>query len=217
VSITIGAGIEDIDSPTNGQSRDLQVFDNGLSHRIVGIGKHGKARGPWQQLLQQPELLCPKFSGHRADTGDVTPRPVEAADETDLDRIDARAEYDRNRRGRRFGRERPLHAAWCGDDRHPAADQIGRQFRQPIVLILRPAVLDRHVLALDVAGFVQPFAKRRRTMRHRIGQTRFKISDDWHSRLLPTRRKWPRDPRTAEQCDELAPSQMIEPHLPPLG
>jgi hypothetical protein len=94
-------------------------------------------------------------------------------------------------------------------------DQISRQFRQPIVLILRPAILDRHVLALDVAGFAQPFAKRRQSMWQRLGQTSFKISDDWHSRLLPTRRKGPRDPRTAEQCDELAPSYLTDPHVPP--
>ena len=76
----------------------------------------------------------------------VTDEPMlRAGDETDLDRIDGRAEDDRNGRGRSLGRERPLRAAWCCDDRHPAPDQISRQFRQPIVLILRPAILDRSV------------------------------------------------------------------------
>ena len=33
-----------------------------------------------------------------------------------------------------------------------AANQIGRQRQQPIVLSIRPAVFDRHVLAFDEAG-----------------------------------------------------------------
>ena len=38
------------------------------------------------------------------------------------------------------------------DHGHLAADQIGRQRRQPVVLALRPAIFDRDVAALDVAG-----------------------------------------------------------------
>ena len=58
-------------------------------------------------------------------------------------------------------------AAWppapqgCGrnDHGHLAADQIGRHRRQPIVLTFRPAVFDRDVVALDIAGLVQTFAE----------------------------------------------------------
>jgi hypothetical protein len=39
----------------------------------------------------------------------------------------------------------------CGNHRHAAANQIGRQFRQAIILIVGPAVLDGNVLALDEA------------------------------------------------------------------
>jgi hypothetical protein len=39
-------------------------------------------------------------------------------------------------------------------------DQIGHQLRHPIDLILGPAVGNRHVLALDVAGLLQTLAKR---------------------------------------------------------
>ena len=47
--------------------------------------------------------------------------------------------------------------------RSPDANQIGRQCRQPIVLTLRPAVFDRHVPALDIAGFAQALAERAHT------------------------------------------------------
>ena len=39
-----------------------------------------------------------------------------------------------------------------GDHGDLPANQFGRQRRQPIDLILRPAVFDRHILALDIAG-----------------------------------------------------------------
>ena len=46
-----------------------------------------------------------------------------------------------------------------------SANQIGRQRRQPIDLILGPAVFDRHVLALDIAGLLQALAKCAQTVR----------------------------------------------------
>ena len=58
-----------------------------------------------------------------------------------------------------FDRECRCGAAWCSDDNRPAADQIGRQFRQPIEFIVCPAEFYRDVPSLDVAGFGQPFAK----------------------------------------------------------
>ena len=45
------------------------------------------------------------------------------------------------------------------------ANQIGRQLRQPIELILGPAVFDRHVLALDIAGLLQALAECAQTVR----------------------------------------------------
>jgi hypothetical protein len=43
---------------------------------------------------------------------------------------------------------------------YAAADEIGCKRRQPIHLVLRIPVLDRHVLALDIAGFLQALKKR---------------------------------------------------------
>jgi len=40
----------------------------------------------------------------------------------------------------------------CRDHAHSAAHQIGRHCRQPIVLTMRPAELDRDVLALHEAA-----------------------------------------------------------------
>ena len=57
-----------------------------------------------------------------------------------------------------------------GDHGHLSADQIGHQCRQAIVLALQPVVLDRHVLAFDVAGFVEAFAERGHIARGGIGR-----------------------------------------------
>ena len=188
-----------------------QVCDRGLSKRTVGIDEHGKARGSRQQLVQEPEPLCRELHIHGADTGDVAARPVEAGDETSLDRVAAGAEDDRNCRGRGFGRECRWHAARCGDDGHPAADQIGRQFRQSIVLTLCPAVFDRDVLAFDVAGFAQPFAECRHEV---VRSAQANPRRDIRSPASPAAARAPQRPRrrgAAEQRDELAPPHMCSP------
>jgi hypothetical protein len=85
-----------------------------------------------------------------------------------MDRVDARAEHDRNGRGRRLCCERSRRAAGRDDDGDPALHQIGRQFRQPIDFVARPAELDSHVLPLDVAGFAEAFAERGQEMGARL-------------------------------------------------
>ena len=56
-------------------------------------------------------------------------------------------------------------SAGRGDHGDLPANQIGRQRRQSIELILGPAVYDRHVLALDIAGLLQALAKCAQTVR----------------------------------------------------
>jgi hypothetical protein len=41
-------------------------------------------------------------------------------------------------------------------------NQVSHQRRQAIVLAFQPVILDRYVLAFDVAGFAEPFAERSR-------------------------------------------------------
>jgi hypothetical protein len=48
----------------------------------------------------------------------------------------------------------------CHVHRYAAADEIGCKRRQPIILIFRITILDRHVLALDIARFLQALEKR---------------------------------------------------------
>src|SRR5262245_56468817 len=83
---------------------------------------------------------------------DVAAWLVEAGDEAELDRVAAAHEDDRYGRRRRLGR----NARWGvgrGDHRHLPVYQISHEIRQSIVLVFRPAILDRHTLTLDVAAF----------------------------------------------------------------
>ena len=92
------------------------------------------------------------------DTCRIAARPREAGDKTKPDRVAGNREDDGNGGGCRLGRQ-----SRSGRDRDDngdlAANQFGRQQRQPIYLILGPAVLDRHIFALDMAAVLEALAK----------------------------------------------------------
>src|SRR5262245_6893126 len=100
------------------------------------------------------------------------------------------------------------------DHRHLTAYQIACEVGQSVDLVLRPAILNRHILALDVAGFTKALAE--------CGQISCTIDrrraaeepNHRHSRLLRARRERPRG-RATEKQYELAPFQLIELHSKP--
>src|SRR5215471_4202864 len=100
------------------------------------------------------------------------------------------------------------------DHRHLTAYQIGCEVGQSVVLVLRPAILDRHILTLDVAGFTNALPE--------CGQIACTISkrraaeepDHWHRSLLRPRRERPRRRRAAQQRDELAAFHSITSSAP---
>jgi hypothetical protein len=75
----------------------------------------------------------------------------------------------------------------------------GRRLYRPSSQI----VLDQHVLALDVAGFVEALAERSDIARRGISRPTADKADDRHRRLLCTRRERPRGRRAADQCGPL--------------
>jgi hypothetical protein len=101
---------------------------------------------------------------------------------------------------------------WAAGDNHGdlAANQVGRQSRQPIVLILCPPVCDRHVLALDMPGLPQALTESAQPVRHRVGRSGIEESNHRRRRLPRARRKRPSDCGAAERAKKFAPS-----HAPP--
>ncbi len=71
-----------------------------------------------------------------------------------------------------------------GDHGDLSANQFGRQLRQPIDLIVGPAVFDRHVLALDIAGLLEALAKCAQTIREPVRRSAVEKPDHRHRRLL---------------------------------
>jgi hypothetical protein len=84
---------------------------------------------------------------------------VEAGNKTQCDRVTAGGKDDRYSRRRCFRGPRCLAGAGY-DHRNAATDAIGCNYRQSIILVLRTPILDRNVLALDIAGFLQALEKR---------------------------------------------------------
>src|SRR5262249_5367259 len=71
-----------------------------------------------------------------------------------------------------------------GKPGHRSANQFGHQGRQSIVLILAPAVFDRHVLAFEIAGVLEALAECAQKARARVRRCRAEIPDYRHRRLL---------------------------------
>src|SRR5215470_2532818 len=93
------------------------------------------------------------------------------------------------------------------DHRHLTAYQIGCEVGQSVVLVMRPPILDRHILALDVPDFTNALPECGQKA-CTIGKERPRAAEEpnhRHWRLLRARRERPRHCRAAEQRDEVAP------------
>jgi hypothetical protein len=149
----------------------------------------------------------------KIDACQVAARPGEAGDKTELDRVFANHEHNRDCRGCRLGRKRRSGTSARCNHGDPSANQFGRQGWQPIYLTLGPAVFDHDVLAFDIAGVFQALAKCALLVRQCVvKRSGVEKSDHRHRWLLRAYGDWPRRRRAAEQRDEIASSQLIELH-----
>jgi hypothetical protein len=67
------------------------------------------------------------------------------------------------------------------------------------VLLVRPSVFDRNILALDIAGFTQALADRGAKVTQGCRRPTMEKADDRQRRLLRARGERPRRRRTAER------------------
>src|SRR5262245_64879970 len=90
------------------------------------------------------------------------------------------------------------------DHRHLTAYQVSCEVGQSIILILRPAILDRHILAFDVPAFADALPECGHKTCSVGGRRAAEEPDHRHRRLLRARRERPCDGRSAEQRYERA-------------
>src|SRR5262249_21028413 len=97
-------------------------------------------------------------------------------------------------------------------------DQIVQYSGQPFVLPGHPAILDRDIAPLDVAGFGEPPEECGSVLLSAAvgsgssGAVAAEIADHRHRRPLRARRQPPRRGRAAEYGEELAPSHGVPPY-----
>jgi hypothetical protein len=87
-----------------------------------------------------------------------------------------------------------------------SANEISRQCGQPIVVILREAVFDHEILALDIASFFQALAERGQKVWVVAGRPAVKETDCRPCRLLLGARKERGGEETNRRPDERTPS-----------
>src|SRR5262249_50624073 len=160
------------------------------------------------QLVQELQALRPYFQIQRSHARDIATRAAKAGNKPSRDWVGCYPEDDWNRRTRCLCRKR-RRSARRGNHVHAAANQIGCQHRQLIILVLRPAEFDCHVLAFDKGRFVQAATERSYHMRGISGRLTVEEANHGHPRLLRARRERPRGCSAAEQGHELAPLHSI--------
>jgi hypothetical protein len=127
----------------------------------------------------------------------LPPRSAHAGDEAGLHRIAAGGEDNGDCRGCRLDRK---VSGVIGDDHgHLTTNQLICHRRQSVVLPVRPAVFDRDVLGLDIAGFLQALTERGRHGRVPVRRTAIEEPDHRHGLLRPRRQRPYR--RAAEERD----------------
>src|SRR5262249_49383915 len=94
------------------------------------------------------------------------------------------------------------------DDGNLLPDEFRCQLRQTIVLAIRPAVFDLYVLPVYVAAVPETLQKTAHIRREGVGRCAVEEAHHGH-RLLPARGHRPRNPRSGEKRDELAPPHSI--------
>src|SRR5262249_23200436 len=85
--------------------------------------------------------------------------PIEASDDPELHGVATDHEHDRKSRSRRLGCTDSGSAGSRNDYGHSLVRQVGRERREPIILTVRVAVLDRYVSAFGISHFAQPPAE----------------------------------------------------------
>src|SRR5262249_25597467 len=211
LDFAFAAGANDPNRHPQAAGGRLRFLQLKLVAWIRRIPEHTDDGGLRDEIVEKPEAFGVQIARQYGGASAIAARSAETRYVPLPDWIAAGHENDRDACGQRH--HDGIGAGADRDQRHTTLDQIGRERRQSIILILCPTIFDRQILALDKAGFQQALTECRRVSGRRSPgrRPRAQESNHRHRRLLRPRRDRPRR-RTAEQGYELA-----SPHagLPP--
>src|SRR5262249_55117230 len=162
----------------------------GLSIRIGRIYKQAEHCRLGYRIVQQSQLFREQLVSKIGEARDISSWPIEARDQTFVDRVLANREHYRNGRGLRLncqdgrGTDRKNHV-------YRTANQFNRQGGKAIELTIRPTIFDRYVVAFNEAGFFQALAESTDLQLIGICRPGVEKPDHSHRRLLRARRERP--------------------------
>jgi hypothetical protein len=131
IDLAAGAGVENLDLHSHGSGSRLHISCRGLGREGVGrIDEYGHAGGSGHQRPQQFHPLRRQLTRKEIETVRLPPG-----------------------RARLAARPRLTVSSPTTNTMGIKANEVGYERRHLLNLMVGPAVFDRHVLALDVAGF----------------------------------------------------------------
>src|SRR5262249_5650603 len=154
--------------------------------------------------MQQLQPLRPYFQSQRGRACEVAAGPAQARDQPEVDRVTRYKEDDWGCLGGGL-RRKTRRGRWRDNYSHLAMNKISRKCRQFVVPAFGPEIFDRHILALDKSGRLQPQAECAQPVYVQVGRVAAYKPNSWQlARLLRARRQRPRRRRAAEYGYELA-------------
>jgi hypothetical protein len=134
-------------------------------------------------------------------TGDIASRTTETRDKAGAYRILASNEYKWDRCVRGSG---SFNCCLVSHDHgDPPLQKISNKCRQPIQMVVRPSLLNHHIMTLAEASLAQPFAKGDDEVVEGRGRRAAKKADDRYRCRLRKRHRRPCR-HSAQKADELA-------------
>src|SRR4026208_267138 len=109
--------------------------------------------------MQQLKSLRGQRDRHHTYPGNISAVSAQTRNEAKRNRVTSADEDNRDCRRRRFCGQSRVDAPNRGDQGNSTPNEICPEGRQPIVTKVSPPELDRHILALNVAGFFQSLAE----------------------------------------------------------
>ena len=136
---------------------------------IEAVGRIGSPSPRPNEARSSLQPLRTRLQREVCHPGEVAIRSAQAGDEAEVNGINTDIENDWDRGGRCLCDPRGRAAHGC-DDAHRPFDQIARECRQSIALVICPAILDNDIVAFDIAPFIQPSSEPTQFLRVSTGR-----------------------------------------------